>query len=153
MAHSLIIRIGKFCGWLLIALVVVQFTVVLARYLFHINYLWGQEIALYLHGAIFMLSAGWSLLAEKHVRLDVLSERFEIAKRRRIELFGTVFLLLPMMGLIIFTSVGYVWESWSILESSPEISGLGGRYLVKTLIPVFGLLMVLAAITKLKRLP
>ncbi len=133
------------------ALVIVQFSVVLARYVFGINYLWAQEAAIYLHGAIFMLASGWALLTDRHVRIDLFSSRFSPTKRRALDMFGAVFLLLPMMAAIVITSLGYVSESWIILEGSPEVSGLGGRYLFKTLVPLFAVLMVVAGITKIVR--
>ena len=101
--------------------------------------------------AIFMLAASWTLLADKHVRIDAFSNRFSARQRSRIEKLGIVFLLFPMMMVILVSSFGYVLESWSIMEGSLEISGLPGRFLVKSLIPVFALLMVLAAVAKLPR--
>ncbi len=151
MIEPVITRIGKACGWLLFALVVVQFGVVLARYVLNINYLWAQEAALYLHGAIFMLASGWTLLSDRHVRIDVFSNRFSKNKQDLVEKFGSVFLLFSMMAAIVITSIGYVGESWSILEGSPEISGLPGRFLLKSLIPVFAVLLVLAAVSRLSR--
>ena len=64
-SETLISRTGRMCGWMLLILVFVQFAVVILRYLFGINYLWAQELALALHASIFMLAAGWSLLANQ----------------------------------------------------------------------------------------
>lgn len=148
---TFISRIGRFCGWLLLALVMTQFLVVLARYLFSTNYLWAQEAALYLHSAIFMLAAASTLLANRHVRIDVLSDWLGGRGRIRVDRIGTLVLLISMMGVILFSSFGYVVESWSVLEGSPEISGLPGRYLLKTLMPVFAMLMLIAGLVGLFR--
>ena len=148
---TFISRIGSFCGGVLFALVMTQFLVVLARYFFNTNYLWAQEATLYLHSAIFMLAAASTLLANRHVRIDVLSAWLGERGRIRVDRIGTLVLLIPMMGVILFSSYGYVVESWSVLEGSPEISGLPGRYLLKTLLPVFAILMLTAGLVGLLR--
>ena len=144
--------VARWCGRLLLALVAVQFAIVLARYLLAVNFLWFQELAIYLHAAIFMLAAAWGLLCNKHVRLDVVSSHLGETGRRRVEIWGTVLLLVPMMLATIVTSTPYVLQSWSILEGSTEVSGLPGLFLLKSLLPVFALLMLIAGIASLRRL-
>ena len=149
--HGLIAALGKLSGWLLLALVVVQFVVVLARTLLAVNFLWLQELTLYLHASTFMLAAAWSLCANKHVRIDILRERSSDATNRKIDVLGTVFLLIPMMLAIGWTSLPYVAQSWSILEGSTEVSGLPGIFLLKTLLPIFACLMLMAGLVRLVR--
>ncbi|MEP0941863.1 MAG: TRAP transporter small permease subunit [Rhizobiaceae bacterium] len=144
--------LGGLCGWLLLLLVVVQFLIVLARYVFAVNFLWLQELAIYLHASIFMLAMGWSLTADKHVRIDIFRERSSAVARRRVDWLGSLFFLAPMMIAIGWTSLPYVAQSWRIYEGSAEISGLPGLYLLKTLLPVFALLMLLAGLVRLVRL-
>lgn len=146
-----IAAIGKLCGWLLLALVVVQFAVVLTRYLLALNFLWLQELALYLHASTFLLAAAWSLSVNKHVRIDILRERCSDATNCRIDRFGMIFLLTPMMLAIGWTSLPYVGQSWAILEGSAEVSGLPGIFLLKTLVPTFACLMLAAGFVRLFR--
>ncbi len=141
--------LGRGAAFLVFALVIVQFGVVLARYLFSVNYLWAQELATYLHAAIFMLAVGWTFCANRHVRIDVIYTRLSKRGRAGIDAFGFVFLLLPFVLVIVLTSIGYVAQSWSILEGSPEASGLPGRFLLKTLIPVFALILLAGGISLL----
>ena len=144
--------IARWCGRLLLVLVAVQFAIVLARYLLAVNFLWFQELAIYLHAAIFMLAAAWALLCNKHVRIDVISSHLAETGRRRVEFWGTLFLLITMMLAIIVTSVPYVVQSWSILEGSTEVSGLPGLFLLKSVLPVFALLMLIAGVMRLRQL-
>ena len=144
--------IARWCGRLLLVLVAVQFAIVLARYLLAVNFLWFQELAIYFHATIFMLAAAWALLCNKHVRIDVISSHLAETGRRRVELWGTLFLLIPMMLAIIVTSVPYVLQSWSILEGSTEVSGLPGLFLLKSVLPVFALLMLIAGVMRLRQL-
>ena len=151
MLSSMLSALGRLCGWLLIFIIFVQFGIVIARYLFALNYLWLQELALYGHAALFMLGAAWTLLQDRHVRIDVLSERWGHARRRKVDQVGTVVLLIPLMLAIGISSYPYVVQSWSVLERSAEISGLPGLFIVKSLIPAFAALMVLAGLLRLAR--
>ena len=150
--ERMLAALGKLCGWLLLALVIVQFVVVLARYLLAVNYLWLQELTLYLHASTFMLAAAWSLTANKHVRIDILRERSGEGARRLVDVLGALFLLVPMMLAIGWASLPYVGQSWAILEGSAEVSGLPGIFLLKTLLPVFAVLMLAAGFVRLVRL-
>ena len=141
--------LGRLCGWLLLLLVAVQLAIVLARYLFAVNFLWLQELALYLHASVFMLAAAWSLTRDKHVRIDIF--RGGEAARRRLDRTGTLLMLVPMMGVIGVVSLPYVGQSWSILEGSAEVSGLPGLFLLKSLLPIFTVLMLLAGISRFVR--
>ncbi len=150
--ERLLSALAYLCGRLLLVLVAVQFAIVLARYLFAVNYLWLQELVIYLHASIFMLAAAWGLVCNKHVRIDVIWGRLTVSGKKRIEWLGSGLLLLPMMAVIFVTSLPYVRQSWSIAEGSTEVSGLPGLFLLKTLLPVFAILMVLAGLSRMLRL-
>ena len=62
------------------------------------------------------------------------------------------FLLVPMMLAIGWASLPYVGQSWAILEGSAEVSGLPAIFLLKTLLPVFAVLMLVAGCVRLVRL-
>ena len=144
-------KIGKCAASLIVLMVVVQFAIVVFRYLFGLNFIWAQEFVLALHGTSFMLVAPWVMLQMRHVRIDVFSERFSSRTRSKINLFGFILLLLPMMIAIFASSFNYVVEAWSVLEGSAELSGLPGKFLLKTIIPVFALLMILAGWAALRK--
>ncbi len=139
-------RIGKIAACLIVVMVAIQFSIVVMRSVFDVNFIWVQEFVLGLHGLSFMLIAPWTLMQMRHVRIDVFSERFSKSAQSRVNLFGFFFLLVPMMVAILASSFGYVIEAWSILEGSTELSGLPGKFLLKTVIPIFAVLMVLAAV-------
>lgn len=64
-------RIGKSVAWLAIIMVLIQFIVVVMRYVFGIGSIMMQESIIYLHGMLFMIGAGYTLLHEGHVRVDI----------------------------------------------------------------------------------
>ncbi len=148
---SLLSLLCKIAMALLIALVALQFLIVIARYLLGTNFIWAQELVTILHACIFMISGGAAFLSDKHVRLDVFHEHLGKRQKRNLDAFGTVFLLLPMMAVIGWYSADYVAESWAIREGSAEVSGLPGRYLVKSLIPLFAFIMMAAGIARTMR--
>lgn len=133
--------IGKTVAWLMLAMVVVQFAVVLARYVFGVGNLWAQESILYMHGALFMLAAAYTLSQDGHVRVDIFYRSASLRTRAMVNLFGAIVLLIPVAILITLTSWDYVAGSWAIREASRESSGIPAVYLLKTAIPAFGILV------------
>ena len=88
--------------WLVLAMVLVQFAIVVGRYVFGVNYIAAQESVLYLHATFFMLAAGYTLLVDKHVRVDVFYARVSAKTRDRIDVFGHVFFLMPTMVAVLY---------------------------------------------------
>jgi TRAP-type mannitol/chloroaromatic compound transport system permease small subunit len=127
--------------WLSLFIVLMQFAVVLARYAFATGSIWLSESIIYAHAAMFMLAAAWTLQQDGHVRVDVLYSKASARQKALVDLLGSMLLLLPVMGVIAYFALPYVARSWSLLERSREASGLPFVYLLKTLIPLFALLM------------
>lgn len=141
--------LGSLCGFLLLVLIALQFAIVIGRYVFSINYLWVQELALYAHAAIFMLAAPWALLKNRHVRIDVISSHLTEKSNSVIEIIGHGLLLFPLMAAIGYYSFPYILQSWEILEGSKEVSGLPGLFVLKSLIALFAVLMIVAGAVRL----
>lgn len=135
--------VGKGVAWLALAMVLVQFAVVLARYVFGVGSLWAQESVVYMHGFLFMLAAAYTLSDDGHVRVDIFYRDAAPRRKALVDLLGAIFLLIPVSVLIIVISWNYVAASWRILEGSREASGIQGIFLLKTAIPVFGAMMAL----------
>jgi TRAP-type mannitol/chloroaromatic compound transport system permease small subunit len=144
----LIAAIGLAVMWLALAVVLLQFAVVVLRYAFGIGSLWLSESVIYAHAAMFLLAAAWTLQANGHVRVDVFYADAAPRAKALVDLFGALLLLLPFMAVIAWFALPYVARSWAILERSRETSGLPLVYLLKTLIPLFALLMALAGIAQ-----
>jgi TRAP-type mannitol/chloroaromatic compound transport system permease small subunit len=147
----LVAAIGRAVMWLCLFLVLLQFTVVLMRYAFAIGSIWLSESIIYAHAALFLLAAAWTLQQNGHVRVDVFYSKASARQKAVIDLLGSLLLLLPVMAVIIYFALPYVARSWSMLERSRETSGLPFVYLLKTLIPLFALLMGLQGISQAMR--
>jgi TRAP-type mannitol/chloroaromatic compound transport system permease small subunit len=140
--------IGRSAAWLCLFVVTVQFAVVVLRYVFGIGSIWLSESIIYGHAAVFMLAAAWTLREGGHVRVDVFYAVASPRTRAKIDLGGSLLLLLPLMLVLGWFALPYVRRSWAILETSPETSGIPAVFLLKTLIPLFALLMALQGIAQ-----
>src|SRR6204780_118688 len=140
--------IGRAAMWCSLFVVLAEFAVVVMRYAFGAGSLRLQESVLYAHAALFMLAAAWTLQIDGHVRVDVFYAEARPRVKAFIDLAGAVVFLLPFAVVLGWLSTAYVARSWSILEGSREVSGLPFVYLLKTLIPLFALLIGLQGIAQ-----
>jgi TRAP-type mannitol/chloroaromatic compound transport system permease small subunit len=145
---GLIAAIGRAVIWLSLVLVLLQLAVVLLRYALGIGSIWLSESVIYIHAALFMLSAAWTLQRNGHARVDVLYADASARRQALVDLAGSLLLLLPFMAAVLWYALPYVARSWSILEHSREVSGLPFVYLLKTLIPLFAVLMALQGLSQ-----
>lgn len=138
--------------WFAMIMVLVQFCIVIGRYVFGFNSIAAQESVLYMHATLFMLGAGYTLLVDKHVRVDVFYAKVSDASRRQIDIFGHVFLLIPSMLTLLYWSWPSVRNSWKILEGPISVGGIEAVFLLKSLIPAFCILILLQSVSLLVRL-
>jgi TRAP-type mannitol/chloroaromatic compound transport system permease small subunit len=118
------------------------------RYVLGLGSIWLQESILYAHAALFLLAAAWTLQEGGHVRVDVFYAQAAPRTRALVDLFGALLLLAPFTLAVIWFSLPYVERSWAILERSRETSGLPLVFLLKTLIPLFALLLALQGVAQ-----
>jgi TRAP-type mannitol/chloroaromatic compound transport system permease small subunit len=144
----LVSGIGRIAAWLILVVVLLQFALVVARYLFGLGSIWLSETVIYGHAAVFMLAAAWTLQAEGHVRVDIFYAEASKRTKALVDLIGGVLLLLPFMLVLLWLSVPYAARSWAILERSQEASGLPLVFVLKSLIPVFAGLMALQGVAQ-----
>jgi TRAP-type mannitol/chloroaromatic compound transport system permease small subunit len=138
--------IGHAVAWGLLVMVIVQVVVVLSRYVLGIGSIWLQETIIYAHATLFMLAAAWTLQQGGHVRVDVFYVDASPRRKALVDLLGAVVLLFPFSIALALLAMPYVARSWAVLEHSRETSGLPLVFLLKTLIPLFALLLGLQGI-------
>jgi TRAP-type mannitol/chloroaromatic compound transport system permease small subunit len=145
---SVIAAIGRAAIWCCLYVVVVEFAVVLMRYALGIGSIKLQESVLYAHAGLFMLAAAWTLQVDGHVRVDIFYAQARPHTRALVDLIGAIVFLLPFAAVLALLSLPYVERSWAILERSREASGLPFVYLLKTLIPLFAVLIGLQGVAQ-----
>jgi TRAP-type mannitol/chloroaromatic compound transport system permease small subunit len=140
-------RIGRGVAWLTLLMVLITFAVVVLRYVYSIGWVWLQESYVWLHGIVFMLGAGYTLLHNGHVRVDIFYRPNSVRYKAIVDLAGALLLLLPLVAVVVFVSHDYVLDSWRRLEVSREAGGLPGLFLLKSVILLFCLLIGLQGLS------
>jgi TRAP-type mannitol/chloroaromatic compound transport system permease small subunit len=140
--------LGSAVSWLSLAMVLVTFIIVVLRYAFDLGWIWLQESVTYMHAALFLVGAAYTLKHEGHVRVDIFYRRFTPRTRAWVDLGGSLLLLLPVCFFIFSVSWEYVAQSWDLHEGSREAGGLDGVYLLKSLMLVMAGLLVLQGLAQ-----
>lgn len=144
-------KVGRFIAWGVFALVLLQFAVVIQRYVFGIGYVWLQEVITYVYASVFMLAAGFTLLRDGHVRVDIYYREASARARAFVDLFGTLLFLWPVTGLLLWVAYPYVTRSFAILEGSRESGGVPLLYLLKAELLTFAGLLALQGLSSVIR--
>ena len=145
---SLTERIGRVAHWLILAMVLTSAGNAVARYALNISSNAWLEIQWYLFSAVFLLGAGYTLLHNQHVRIDVITGRLSRRAQTWLEIFGTVFFLLPVAVLILWLSWPVFLDSFRSGEVSSNANGLI-LWPARLLLPVGFALLVLQGVSEL----
>jgi TRAP-type mannitol/chloroaromatic compound transport system permease small subunit len=142
------LRIGHTVYWMVLAAVLVSSGNAVVRYLFDYSSNGWLELQWYLYTSFFLIGAGYTLLRNEHVRIDIINSRLPPRTRAWIDLLGGIFFLLPM-ALVIMTLAWPVFtQSFALHETSPSANGLL-RWPVKLMIPVGFLLLALQGVSEI----
>jgi TRAP-type mannitol/chloroaromatic compound transport system permease small subunit len=129
--------VGLILSWLALAVVVVCFWVVVQRYLFSTTQLWMQDLYVWLAGAMFTGVAGFALLRDDHVRVDILYRPMSVRRKAIADLVGVIAFLLPFIVVVAVYAWPFVARSWRLAEGSANIGGMPGLFILKTFILLF----------------
>ncbi len=147
--------IGEKSIWFVLAMIVLQFIIVILSKLFGISFIPLDESIWYLNGLIFMLGAAYTLLYDAHVRVDLIYREASDRYKAIIDLLGSFVFMLPVMFMTFGLSWGFVLDSWYNFSTNEWIferadgspSSLPLLSPFKTVIWVYSLLMALAALS------
>jgi TRAP-type mannitol/chloroaromatic compound transport system permease small subunit len=140
--------VGKWVKWLALGAVLVSAGNALSRYTFSLSSNAWLELQWYMFSALFLLAAGYALKHNDHVRLDVLFTRYTPRTQAWVDIFGTIFFLLPLCLLILWHGWPFFYETWLSGERSGDSGGLI-RWPVKLFLPLGFALLVLQAFAEL----
>lgn len=146
-------HLGRFISWLTLAMVLIGAYNAIARYLgrfigVNLSSNLYLELQWYLFSLIFLLGAGFALKENAHVRVDVLYGRLRRKAKARIDVIGSLLMLLPFCGFVLWVSWPSIRNSWIVREGSPDPGGLP-RYPLKAVIIVAFVLLVAQGISQL----
>ena len=137
---------GWIFSWLSLGIVVVCFTVVVQRYGFSTSFVWMQDLYVWLNGAMFTAVAGFALLRDDHVRVDIFYRPASIRRKALIDLVGVAVFLIPFMVVVTLYSWPFVERSWRYHEGSANVGGMPGLFVLKSFILVFAALVALQGV-------
>lgn len=138
--------VGEVLSWLALGCVVVCFTVVVQRYVFSTSTLWMQDLYVWLSGAMFTGVAGYALLRDDHVRVDIFYRPASVRRKAMADLFGVLVFLFPFIYIVFAYGWPAVARSWSYYEASGNVGGMPGLFVLKSFILVFGTLVGLQGV-------
>jgi TRAP-type mannitol/chloroaromatic compound transport system permease small subunit len=141
-------RVGRLVYWLILVMVLISAGNASLRYSLSIASNAWLELQWYLFSAVFLLCAGYTLLHNEHIRIDVIASLWSRRTQVWIDVFGTLFFLLPMSVYIMWSS----WEPFMNAWTSGEISANAGgliRWPARLLIPVGFFLLTIQGVSEL----
>ena len=141
-------KIGQALIWLVLVMALVSSGNATFRYLFNLSSNAWLELQWYLFSAVFLLCAGYTLLNDEHIRIDVISSHLSRRAQLWIDIFGTVFFLLPMSIFIMSLSWPVFVNAWTSQEISANAGGLI-RWPVRLLVPLGFCLLSLQGLSEL----
>lgn len=148
---SIIVRAGDAASWLwpiLVAVVVLQ---VVLRYGFGRGSIMFEELQWHIYAVGFMIGLSYCADVDRHVRVDVLVERFTLRTRAWIELIGLTAFLAPFALIVAYEGVAYAKSAWDFSEVSAAPGGLPYRWVLKSFITIAFVLLSLSAISRITR--
>lgn len=144
--------IGKYVIWLILASTLISGVNALVRKIFNTSSNAYLEVQWYLFAASFLLAAGYTLLNNEHVKIDVVSSKFSKATQIKIDIFGFVAFLFPVCLAIIWYGIPFFYKGLMSGEMSSNAGGLI-RWPVYAMIPLgFGLLLLQGVSELIKRI-
>lgn len=144
---------GRIIAWLTLAMVLLTSVIVVMRYAFDAGLIWMQESVTWMHAAVFMVGAAYTLLHGEHVRVDIFYRKMTDRGRAIVDLLGVIVFLLPLCGFLALTAYDFAATSWSINETSREPGGLPYPMipLLKSLVIVMPVAVALQGVSMMLR--
>ena len=144
-------NIAYILSYMLILLIIIVFSTVFFRYVFSISYVILQELIMYIHALIFMLGISYTLKEKAHVKIDIIYNILTKENQNLVSSVGILLFVLPTSLFISYISLDMVFQSWRVLEGSSEAGGLNLVFILKSLIPITGILIFFQGLSELMK--
>ena len=141
--------VGHVVMWANALLIAASATQVSLRYLLRQNYPGLDEIQWHFYGLVTMVGISYTMIRDRHVRVDVVHMQLSRRTQRLIEVIGILTLMMPFIYLMIDQGYDYFSESFRVRERSSSPIGLPARWAFKAVIPISFVLLFLAALARL----
>jgi TRAP-type mannitol/chloroaromatic compound transport system permease small subunit len=141
-------RFGNGLSWLMLGLVLVVFGDVLFRYLLNRTYVFVQELEWYLFAIIYLMAAGYTLLHDEHVRVDILYSRLLPRTRAWFDFVLLLVFFFPSCLMVVYTTWPFFWNSYKVLEGSPDPGGIPARWALKAVIILAFVVLIIQGVSQ-----
>jgi TRAP-type mannitol/chloroaromatic compound transport system permease small subunit len=141
-------RFGQAVSWLMFGMVVVVFGDVLFRYLLNRSSVFVQELEWHLFGLVYLLAAGYTMLHDEHVRIDILYSKWSPRRKAAMDFILLFVMFLPSALMIIITTWPFVRNSFTVNEGSPDPGGIPFRWAYKSVIIIGFAFLILQGISQ-----
>jgi TRAP-type mannitol/chloroaromatic compound transport system permease small subunit len=142
-------RFGRAVSWLTVLMVAVVFGDVLMRYTVRRTYVFTQELEWYLFGIVYLLAAGYTLLHDEHVRVDIVYSKMSPTRKAWLDFVLLLVFFFPSCLLVVYTSWPFVRNAWSVWESSPDPGGIPARWALKSVIIIGFVILMIQGLSEL----
>lgn len=143
--------LGRLFSVFSLAIVLICFAVVVLRYAFRTGSVPMQDLYVWLNGMMFMGIAGYALLRNAHVRVDVFFRDAKLRTKALVDMSGCLFFIAPFLAVIWIWGFPYVQRSWRLAEGSPNFGGMPGLFVLKSFLLVFVAVVGLQALAMFLR--
>jgi TRAP-type mannitol/chloroaromatic compound transport system permease small subunit len=140
---------GRAVSWLTTLMVAVVFTDVVMRYTLNRTYVFTQELEWYLFGIVYLLAAGYTMLHDEHVRVDIVYSKMSPTRKAWVDFILLLVFFFPSCLLVVYTSWPFVRNSWSVWESSPDPGGIPARWALKSVIIIGFVILMIQGVSEL----
>ncbi|MCB1174364.1 MAG: TRAP transporter small permease subunit [Leptospiraceae bacterium] len=145
-------RLGAASAWLVLVLAVGTLITVIVRYLLKLDVIWLQDLMRYVHALLFIAAAGYTMLHNAHVRVDIFYQKLSPRGQAWVDVLGTLFLLAPVYVLLSNDSFFFAWDSLIILEASETTGGIPALYIFKSFLLLLPAVLLLQGTANVIRL-
>jgi TRAP-type mannitol/chloroaromatic compound transport system permease small subunit len=144
--NNIIETIGRWCSALNVVLIAAIIIQVVLRYAFGLGLVQLEELQWHLYAVNVIFGMAYCLSVDSHIRLDLVHAKLSQRTREWIEIFGIIILLMPLIYVIFYHSIDFLWEAIRTNERSDSPVGLCCRWIPKGLIPI-AMIMLFASAT------
>jgi TRAP-type mannitol/chloroaromatic compound transport system permease small subunit len=141
-------RVGRFTSFVTLAMVLVVFTDVVMRYGFSRSSVFMQEMEWHLFAVGYLLAAGYTMLYDEHVRVDILYTSWSARKKALVNFVFAFVFFFPSVVLVIYTTIPFLKNSFLVNEGSPDPGGVPARWVLKSMIIVGFVLLGLQGVSE-----
>ena len=121
--ENITLKVGRTISWLILFMTLTAFSVALLRYFFNIGFVWMQESYIWMHGLVFLLGSAYTLLYDKHVRVDIFYRTFSERYKAYVNIFFSIFFF--FFFFFLFTKIPslYFLNFWFSLKNPHKLEG------------------------------